>query len=127
MRKDAVPGLRRPAAARRTGSAGGSGAAVAGAPGASAEALAPEDQALFEDLRAWRAKVAKERSVPAYVVFHDSTLRALATTRPGTRGELADVPGIGQAKLDAYAEAVLGVIGGTSPTTEAGEALPPAP
>jgi ATP-dependent DNA helicase RecQ len=115
MRQDTARGRGRSAAAGRLGPGGGPGAGGsagrrAGGTGAELEALAPEDQALFEDLRAWRAKTAKERSVPAYVVFHDSTLRALAAGRPQTRAQLAGVSGIGQAKLDAYADPVLGVI-----------------
>jgi ATP-dependent DNA helicase RecQ len=102
----------------RTGSArglGGGGPARKGT-GSVGEpaALTPEEQALFEGLRAWRSEVAKERSVPAYVVFHDSTLRALATARPRTRDELKGISGIGQAKLDAYAAGVLAVIGAAS-------------
>jgi ATP-dependent DNA helicase RecQ len=91
--------------------AGGAGARAAGSGGAGAAALGPEDQALFEQLRAWRAKTAKERGVPAYVVFHDSTLRALAAERPASRAQLMAVSGIGQAKLEAYAEEILAITG----------------
>jgi ATP-dependent DNA helicase RecQ len=70
----------------------------------------PVDQSWFETLRAWRAKVAKERGLPAYVVFHDSTLRALAAERPTTRAALADIPGIGQAKLEAYGDQLLALL-----------------
>ncbi|MDR1833429.1 MAG: DNA helicase RecQ, partial [Propionibacteriaceae bacterium] len=67
-------------------------------------------EALFQRLRAWRAEVAKERGIPAYVVFHDSTLRELAREHPRTREGLAAISGIGQAKLEAYAEALLAVL-----------------
>ncbi|MDR2381467.1 MAG: HRDC domain-containing protein, partial [Bifidobacteriaceae bacterium] len=80
-----------------------------GATGAGA-ALSPADAALFEQLRAWRAATARERGVPAYVVFHDSTLRALAAGRPASKAELAAVPGIGRAKIEAYGQAVLALL-----------------
>jgi ATP-dependent DNA helicase RecQ len=113
LRKD-LPQTRSQAAQsgrRSGGSPGGAGPSADGA-GASAEpaALSSEDQALFEELRAWRAATAKERGVPAYVVFHDSTLRALAAARPASREELMPISGIGQAKLEAYAEGLLGVL-----------------
>jgi ATP-dependent DNA helicase RecQ len=66
--------------------------------------------ALFEKLRAWRASQAKEQGVPAYVVFGDATLKALATARPGSLGALGAVSGIGAAKLERYGEAVLALL-----------------
>ncbi len=74
--------------------------------------LAPADGELFERLRAWRAGVAREAGLPAYVVFHDATLREVATRRPTTLGELAGVGGVGAAKLDRYGAGVLGVLTG---------------
>jgi ATP-dependent DNA helicase RecQ len=65
---------------------------------------------LFEALRAWRAGVAREQGVPAYVVFSDATLRGVAATRPSTPEELSEVNGIGAAKLEAYGAAVLRVV-----------------
>jgi DNA helicase II / ATP-dependent DNA helicase PcrA len=62
---------------------------------------------LFQRLREWRLGIAREQSVPAYVVFSDATLQAIAATRPGTRAELAGVPGVGVVKLDRYGPAVL--------------------
>jgi ATP-dependent DNA helicase RecQ len=73
-------------------------------------ALAFDQETLFQALRAWRAATARERGVPAYVVFHDSTLRALAASRPGTIDDLRGITGIGQAKLDAYGDALLAVL-----------------
>ena len=61
----------------------------------------------FERLRAWRAAQAKEQAVPAYVVFGDATLRALATQQPGSLDALARISGIGAAKLERYGDAVL--------------------
>ncbi|WP_194411663.1 DNA helicase RecQ [Microbacterium cremeum] len=72
--------------------------------------LAPGDVALFEALRAWRAGVAKELGVPAYIVFGDSTLRALAQRRPASLADLDGVTGIGAKKREAYGEAVLEVV-----------------
>ena len=67
-------------------------------------------QPLFEQLRTWRAGAAKERGVPAYVVFPDATLRELATRRPGTLHELSAIGGVGEKKLEAFGEALLGVL-----------------
>ncbi|MDP3740510.1 MAG: DNA helicase RecQ [Hyphomonadaceae bacterium] len=71
----------------------------------------PEDaRTLFDDLRAERARIAKSQGVPPYVVFHDSTLRAMAEARPTSLDAMADLPGIGKAKLDRYGERFLAVI-----------------
>ncbi|MEY7974657.1 DNA helicase RecQ [Saccharomonospora xinjiangensis] len=72
--------------------------------------LDAEAGAVFERLRAWRAATAKEQGVPAYVIFHDATLRQIATLRPATRDELATVNGVGETKLNRYGEGVLGVL-----------------
>ncbi|HEY0373670.1 MAG TPA: DNA helicase RecQ [Amnibacterium sp.] len=69
-----------------------------------------EQLALFERLRSWRATQAKEQGVPAYVVFGDATLKALATARPGSLTALGAVSGIGAAKLERYGEAVLALL-----------------
>lgn len=74
------------------------------------QTLSEADQPLFEALRAWRAGVAKELGVPAYIVFGDSTLRALAELRPATLADLDGVTGIGAKKREAYGEAVLEVV-----------------
>ncbi|GAA4748786.1 DNA helicase RecQ [Amnibacterium soli] len=66
---------------------------------------------LFERLRAWRADQAKEQGVPAYVVFGDATLRALATQRPRSESTLAAISGIGAAKLERYGADVLAILG----------------
>jgi DNA helicase-2/ATP-dependent DNA helicase PcrA len=65
------------------------------------------DEELFERLRAWRSGVAAEAKVPAYVVFTDATLVAIAETLPGDLGRLARVPGVGPTKLERYGEQVL--------------------
>jgi ATP-dependent DNA helicase RecQ len=69
--------------------------------------LAESDSPLFDALRAWRAGLAREQGVPAYVILHDKTLRELATRRPMSLDDLLGVPGIGQAKADRYGEALL--------------------
>jgi ATP-dependent DNA helicase RecQ len=65
---------------------------------------------LFEGLRKARAALAKEQGVPPYVVFHDTTLRAMAERRPATLEAMAGVPGVGKAKLDRYGARFLKVI-----------------
>ncbi|MFS0703125.1 HRDC domain-containing protein, partial [Cellulomonas sp. 179-A 9B4 NHS] len=77
---------------------------------AAAADLTGGDVSAFEALRAWRAGAAKEQGVPAYVVFHDATLREIATRRPTTRAELGTIGGVGAAKLDRYADGVLATI-----------------
>ncbi|MEU3526990.1 DNA helicase RecQ [Streptomyces sp. NPDC038707] len=100
---------KKPAAARSR-SAGGSGASG----GAKAKAVAAElpDALLpaFEALRAWRAEQAREQGVPAYVIFHDATLREIVTRRPGSVRELGTVNGVGEKKLATYGEGVLKVL-----------------
>ncbi len=74
--------------------------------------LSEDDAAVFDRLRGWRAGVAKEQGVPAYVVFHDATLRAMAQAHPSTLAELAGVSGVGAAKLERYGAGVLEVLAG---------------
>jgi ATP-dependent DNA helicase RecQ len=62
---------------------------------------------LFEALREARRTLAAESGVPAYVVFHDSTLREIAAARPASLAELARVQGVGEAKLNRYGQAML--------------------
>ncbi|WP_155388955.1 DNA helicase RecQ [Catellatospora paridis] len=61
----------------------------------------------FEALRAWRAATAKEQSVPAYVIFHDATLREIAAQAPDSLGKLRGISGVGENKLAKYGEGVL--------------------
>jgi ATP-dependent DNA helicase RecQ len=91
MRKDPV----KPARTRSRGTRSEAPALPAGA--------AP----VFERLRAWRGATAKEQGVPAYVVFHDATLREIATRAPATLAELGTVSGVGENKLARYGEGVL--------------------
>ncbi|QEV22454.1 DNA helicase RecQ [Streptomyces alboniger] len=72
--------------------------------------LAPEAVPVFEALRAWRGAQAKEQGVPAYVIFHDATLREIATLRPTSVGDLAGISGVGEKKRATYGEGVVGVV-----------------
>ncbi len=69
------------------------------------------DEALYEELRTWRRETAQAESVPAYVVFTDLTLQAIAEVRPTTSEALLAVNGIGRGKLDKYGPAVLELVG----------------
>jgi ATP-dependent DNA helicase RecQ len=69
-----------------------------------------ENEGLFEKLRAWRAAAAKEQGVPAYVIFHDATLRQIAAEEPGSLAALATVSGVGETKLARYGEQILAVL-----------------
>ncbi|KRG71476.1 DNA helicase RecQ [Pseudoxanthomonas dokdonensis] len=69
--------------------------------------VAPADLSLFGALRELRAQLAREQNVPAYVIFHDSTLRNIAEHRPQDLGQLSKVGGIGGTKLERYGQQVL--------------------
>lgn len=89
---------------------------------------------VFERLRAWRGATAKELGVPAYVIFHDATLREIATLAPSTLDELGTVTGVGENKLAKHGQPVLDVLaelrgegalstgGGDAGTADAGTA-----
>ena len=98
-----------PAASRKRG--GGRKAPAAAAAGLTAGGLAR-----FEALKAWRAQVAREHNLPAYVIFHDATLAAIAALAPSTLRELQNVSGIGERKLDTYGADVLQVVAGAGGT-----------
>jgi superfamily II DNA helicase RecQ len=72
------------------------------------------DDALVERLRQWRLRRSREDGVPAFVVFHDSTLRELAAVQPQSHGELATIKGLGPAKLERYGDDLLAVIDAAS-------------
>jgi ATP-dependent DNA helicase RecQ len=74
--------------------------------------LPAEAAAVFERLRSWRGATAKEQGVPAYVIFHDATLREIATRTPATLAELGTISGIGEGKLAKYGEGVLATLAG---------------
>ncbi|GAU67436.1 ATP-dependent DNA helicase RecQ [Streptomyces sp. NBRC 110611] len=74
--------------------------------------LPEEARPVFEALRGWRARTAKEQGVPAYVIFHDATLREIAMLRPTTTAELGTVNGVGENKLVKYGQPILDVLAG---------------
>jgi ATP-dependent DNA helicase RecQ len=65
---------------------------------------------LFEALRGWRRDTAKEAGVPPYVIFHDSTLRAVVAEKPASLAALARIEGVGETKLARYGEGLLGAL-----------------
>ena len=69
-------------------------------------------QVRFINLKAWRAEVAREHGLPAYVIFHDATLAAIAERCPATLADLQGISGMGAKKLEAYGAEVLRVCGG---------------
>jgi ATP-dependent DNA helicase RecQ len=83
--------------------------------GVAAEGLSPAALGLFERLRGWRAETAKAHGVPAYVIFHDATLREIADSQPRTLDALSSISGVGAKKLEAYGAEILNQIS-RSPT-----------
>ena len=79
---------------------------------AMAGTTAEYDEGLFDELRALRRRLADEQSVPAFVVFSDATLKAMAAARPADRQAMLRVSGVGPAKLERYGEAFLAVVRG---------------
>lgn len=70
----------------------------------------PVDEALYEDLRSWRKRTADADSVPAFVVFTDATLLAIAEAKPSDEQELLQLPGVGRRKIGKYGEGLLEVL-----------------
>jgi DNA helicase-2/ATP-dependent DNA helicase PcrA len=68
------------------------------------------DDPLYEVLKRWRLETAKQEERPAYVIFHNSTLAEIVRRAPRSRKELAEVPGVGPAKLERYGDEVLAVL-----------------
>jgi ATP-dependent DNA helicase RecQ len=84
---------------------------AAAAPAAAVAAgLTQDGQARFAALKAWRAEIAREHNLPAYVIFHDATLAAIAALAPASLDELQGISGIGAKKLEAYGREVLRVV-----------------
>ncbi|MFI6565354.1 DNA helicase RecQ [Streptomyces sp. NPDC050534] len=96
---------------------------------AAAAELPEELQPAFEALRAWRAEQAREQGVPAYVIFHDATLREIATVWPTSVQQLGGIGGVGEKKLATYGEGVLEVLAslGGAPASEPAAGAPTAP
>jgi DNA helicase-2/ATP-dependent DNA helicase PcrA len=68
------------------------------------------DEQTYASLVAWRLEQANQRSVPAFVIFTDATLMAIAEERPTDNAGLLAVPGVGRTKCDLYAESVLAIL-----------------
>ncbi|WP_329070149.1 DNA helicase RecQ [Streptomyces sp. NBC_01429] len=103
-----VLGGRRPVALRREPERAAKAAREKTAKARSAPVDLPAEAVpAFEALRAWRGASAKEQGVPAYVIFHDATLRAIAVLGPSTLAELGTVTGVGENKLAKYGEQIL--------------------
>ena len=77
-----------------------------------AASLSPADTALMDKLKSWRFVEAQSQSVPAFVIFHDSTLAGIAAANPKTLDDLAQISGIGAKKLERYGEAILELLHG---------------
>ena len=77
---------------------------------AAAAALDGAGQQRFAALKAWRAEVAREHNLPAYVVFHDATLAQMAAEAPASLEALSHISGVGAKKLDAYGREILRVL-----------------
>jgi superfamily II DNA helicase RecQ len=73
--------------------------------------LPGEALALLEALRQWRLETARRTEVPPYVIFHDKTLAEIARRQPASTHDLAQVPGVGPAKLERYGTDLLAVLG----------------
>ncbi|MET9417738.1 DNA helicase RecQ [Streptomyces klenkii] len=101
--------------ARTSTKSSGSGSAKRAAPAD----LPAEALPVFEALRAWRGATAKEQGVPAYVIFHDATLREIATASPTSLDELAGVSGVGESKLAKHGEKILDLLTELRTATEA--------
>ena len=81
-----------------------------GAPAPAAAKLGVDAQVRFINLKVWRAEVAREHNLPAYVIFHDATLAAIAERAPRSLDDLQGISGIGVKKLEAYGADVLRVV-----------------
>jgi ATP-dependent DNA helicase RecQ len=72
--------------------------------------LSTVEQAIFDKLRWWRVETARKHNVPAYVIFHDATMREIAKMKPVSLGDLRNVSGVGEKKLETYGEEIVALI-----------------
>jgi ATP-dependent DNA helicase RecQ len=80
-------------------------------PAAEAESdLSPAQQSLYERLRWWRVETARSHNVPAYVIFHDATLREIARAMPMSLDDMRNVSGVGEKKLETYGEQIIALV-----------------
>jgi ATP-dependent DNA helicase RecQ len=87
-----------------------------GQPAAQPEAapIGASNEIVFQALREWRKEIAREHGVPAYTVFHDSTLLEIARVLPGSLDDLRGITGIGATKLERYGTPLLEIVRGLS-------------
>jgi DNA helicase-2/ATP-dependent DNA helicase PcrA len=97
-------------AGRPRGTAPGSSSSASGSASAPSRARGEPDTPAMAALRDWRRQRARDDDVPAFVVAHDTTLRAIADARPATLGALARVKGMGPTKLERYGAEILAAI-----------------
>ena len=72
--------------------------------------LSDIEKAIFAALRSWRFETARAHNVPAYVIFHDATLREIAIEKPTRLNELRGLSGVGEKKLDNYGAEIIEVV-----------------
>ena len=94
---------------------------AAAAPAPEAAALDDSEEALFAALKALRLSLARQRNVPAYVIFADRSLADMARRKPADEDEFADVFGDGEAKLEKFAQPFLAAIAEFKASPEAGD------
>ena len=110
LRGDVQLRLRQPS--KSAGKAKRNAAATRGKSQRTPLSMDDEELARFEALKAWRAEIAREHNLPAYVVFHDATLAEMAKEVPESLDALAEISGVGAKKLDAYGREILRVLNG---------------
>jgi ATP-dependent DNA helicase RecQ len=72
--------------------------------------LSSVEQVIFDKLRWWRVETARKHNVPAYVIFHDATMREIAKAKPGSLSDLRNITGVGEKKLETYGEDIISLI-----------------
>ena len=72
--------------------------------------LSRTEQEIFEKLRWWRVETARVHNVPAYIIFHDATMREIAKAKPDTLDALRGVSGVGEKKLQTYGEEIVALV-----------------
>jgi ATP-dependent DNA helicase RecQ len=123
LRRDPAPAAKAAKAARsgKSAGAGAGGSAGAGGPVGVPAELSGASIAVFEQLRAWRGATAKEQGMPAYVIFHDATLRQIAVEAPADLTALSTVSGVGDTKLARYGQQILDILTGGAGMGQTGE------
>ena len=104
------PGPRTAAAPAGRGAAGTTRGGKAAAAKSTGPDLEGEDLVVFEELRRWRAEVAKRQGGPAFIIFGDAPLKDIATARPADLRALSRIKGVGPSKLDSYGDDVLEIV-----------------